>query len=87
MLLYSQFYKDRYLYNIVEHRGKYIFEKYDFSDRFRELVNDYEDKKLTPLQKAKKVGKKIKIKQPDSGTRKIKVKKPGIKVKITKKRR
>jgi len=88
ILLYSQFYKDRYLYNIVENRGKYIFNKYDFNDRFRELVNDYEDKKLTPFQKAKTISKKIKIKKPDSGIRKIKIKKPdekdNIKIKIKK---
>ena len=38
IILYTYYSKDRYLYNIVEKRGKYVFEKYDFSDRFRESI-------------------------------------------------
>ena len=73
IVIYSHFLKDRFLYNIVEHRGKYIYEKYDFGDRFRELINEYEDKKLTTNMRVKIISKKIE--SANSGTRKIKIKK------------
>ncbi len=46
IILYTYYSKDRYLYNIVEKRGKYVFEKYDFSDRFRELIDEIEEKQV-----------------------------------------
>lgn len=79
MLLYAQFSKDRYLYDIITKSGKYIFEKYDFSDRFRAIVNDIEDKKSVPKIEAKVIGKKIKIKKLNNknnkNLKKVKIKK------------
>lgn len=74
ILLYSQFSKDRYLYDIIVSNGRYVFEKYNFSDRFRELVNEIEDKKELPKIEAKIIGKKFKIKNVNTKTRKLKIK-------------
>jgi len=39
ILLYTYVENDKRFYDIIEKNGKYVFEKYDFSDRFRELLS------------------------------------------------
>ena len=46
MVLLSNFFKDKQIYNIIVNNGKYIYEKYNFDDRFRELINNYEEKNI-----------------------------------------
>ena len=64
------------IYNIVEKEGKYVFEKYDFTDRFRALVdeqNKNDENNDSPPQEP--VKKKIKIKSKSPIIKKIKIKK------------
>jgi hypothetical protein len=88
IILYTEWNKERYLCNIIGKNGKYVFQKYDLSDRFRALINEFEDKGILQLVRTIPTTRKIKIKKTPL-KKKIKIKKiptkKRIKMKVVKK--